>query len=767
MANRPQFSFIQQWMNLIGLLKYGIIFSALLIFLPLSAIKGMPLNGMVGGLFSGLSGWEIFWASIALMASAWSVMFTEGLIVDGVESRWKRGGPIHRLNPQVRTGYVPGWAEEFFSVPVSRPQLAAFSLLAFPGILIILWFADTSWPFRIIGAVIGVVVAYVIMVILCAPARLADPTYKPLPDLPLAEWIWSRLAIRPLKWVFKLLRRCVSWVLWWVPLIRYLFRPLLVEVEEDGKRRLLLLSDHFFAITNVGLLLVLLAVVASIFYPGSGWREPPAVGYIYILITLIIWTFAALHFHLARFRISPLLALLLIMVLGYSFTKEDHYYLVSSKTPGEDQLTPVDVAKGSKGGRNLVVIASSGGGILAAGWTTLALENLIAARPGLVHEIRLLSTISGGSVGAAHYIDGLLRAPQDSFKNIHVKSTTSSLAATAYGFAFLDFWRLVSGGWLNFSKNDRGVLLEKEWERIATGKVTNGTTDKATGKVQSLSLLSLREDIRKGLIPAPIFGATVMESGRRVMITPIDFSGLTSRHTADRAETLFEFLSLDGGKQETDMSLWTAARLSANFAYVSPAAGAKFESGAKAENQQKHHIIDGGYYDNFGVTSALDWLEPVLQARLKEEEKEKVLQFDRVLVVQLRAFHEEDPKKAKPKSGSASALLGPLIGLERIRSGAAISRDEIDLERFIRSWNDRLKQKNIGVCLRTVVFEPPEGEQGPLSWHLTKEQKDALIQSWYKKGVAIKKPDDPTTWADELHRQWIEMNEHLTRKTGC
>lgn len=31
----PQFSFVQQWMNLIGLLRYEIFFTALLVFLPL------------------------------------------------------------------------------------------------------------------------------------------------------------------------------------------------------------------------------------------------------------------------------------------------------------------------------------------------------------------------------------------------------------------------------------------------------------------------------------------------------------------------------------------------------------------------------------------------------------------------------------------------------------------------------------------------------------------------------------------------------------
>lgn len=761
MATASQFSFIQQWMNLIGLLKYGIFFSALLIFLPLSAIKGVPLHGMLGGLFSGLSVWEILWASIAFVAAAWSVMFTEGLIVDGIEARWKRGGAVHRLSPQQQTGYVPGWAEEFFSVPVSRPQLVAFSFLALPGIFIIIWFADTSWPFRIIGTVIGIVVAYFIMVVLCAPARLADPTYRPLPDLPLAERIWSWLSFKPFKWFFRLLRRIVSYILW-----IFHMRYLLATTEEDREKKLLIVSDHFFAVTNVTGLVVSLGFVAGLLYPGNEWGlEPPAVGYLYILVTLLIWIFAALDFHLGRLRVSPLLVLLLIVVIGYRSHETDHYYRVFPKTVGTDRLTPVKVAKGSQRANNLVVVASAGGGILAAGWTTLALENLIASRPELSREIRLLSTISGGSVGAAYYIDGLLGAPSGSSQEARVKATTSSLAAAAYGLAFLDFWRLVSGGRLPRSEMDRGLLLEDEWARIAAGAVIDDTVHKIRGTIQGRSFLSLRTEIEKGRIPAPIFGATIMESGRRVMITPMQFDPMAKR-SPSRAETLSEFLckgtkdeDVCDGKNDVDMSLWTAARLSANFAYVSPAARAKFHNAAvEPKQQQRHHIIDGGYYDNFGVTSTLDWLAPVLDARLKGKEG---LEFRRVLIIQLRAFRQENPKKQPAEEGSVAALLGPLVGLEKIRSGAALSRDEIDVTRLVGSWNAQFKENRLDVCIDTVVFEPPQGEEGPLSWHLTKDQKNAMVQAWYRKDRPMS-PKDPTTWADEIRQQWEKMKNHLT-----
>ena len=49
--------------------------------------------------------------------------------------------------------------------------------------------------------------------------------------------------------------------------------------------------------------------------------------------------------------------------------------------------------------------------------------------------------------------------------------------------------------------------------------------------------------------------------------------------------------------------------------------------------------MDGGYYDNYGVASALDWLAPVIEDRF---ECDTGLSFRRVLVIQLRS---SNPKK--------------------------------------------------------------------------------------------------------------------------
>lgn len=261
------------------------------------------------------------------------------------------------------------------------------------------------------------------------------------------------------------------------------------------------------------------------------------------------------------------------------------------------------------------------------------------------------------------------------------------------------------------------------------------------GVLTDRTMASLRPQIAQGRIPAPILSATIMESGRRVMMTPVDFE---RPRRARRAMTMSEFLFEERRRRagealvavneypELDLPLWTAARLSATFAFVTPAARADLfddaSTGTRPTDHRGHHIIDGGYYDNFGVTSALDWLDPVLAARLSGRD----LDFDRVVIIQLRAFRRANPRDVPPKSGAVAALLGPLIGLEAIRDGAAVSRNDIELNRFATSWTARLRQpvngRPVDVCVFTL--QPKRGAEGPMSWHLTAQDKKQLAASW-------------------------------------
>src|SRR5688572_10848300 len=182
--------------------------------------------------------------------------------------------------------------------------------------------------------------------------------------------------------------------------------------EEHGLQRLIYPS-HFIAVTNVIGLVVLAAAIAVVFEParpattlatgpaesaGSGalpappatghtegtppaastgsptWfgmrfpTELPAVLYVLVIVVALVLTFTTVQSILGPYRVSPVVALLLIMLVGYRWSGTDHYFPVGAQiSPDRAALTPVAVAKaGPPGRRNLVVVVASGGGILAA-----------------------------------------------------------------------------------------------------------------------------------------------------------------------------------------------------------------------------------------------------------------------------------------------------------------------------------------------------------------------------------------------------------------
>src|SRR5437870_4427452 len=411
---------VQKFFTLIGLLKYGIVLSLLLIYLPLTALEKVPFttnyrvpgHDITGNMFVELPAFGVFIATIFLLAVAWSVMFTEGLIVNGSENRFDKSKAAYRKlqtiqaqSPQDK--HIPHWADLFFAIPVTGWQFVFFTVvLGGPSFAIIVWRADSP-ILALVISLLAFVIDYFGFIVLCTPAALLDPGDPPLRGFPLAESIWSwfgfplggkpstdeKAAMEAARWAHRLF----SWV------VKKLRLSYLIDPKTG-----LAYPAHFLSTVMVVVLTALWIGFDWVAYPGRFGIESAPVVYVYASLLLFVWLFAALNFHLGRLHISSIAVLLIFVIIGYSIFSVDHEYDVVREAATRTPLTPVDAAARSKGGANLVVIASAGGGIWAAGWTTLALEKLLAARPELVREIRLLSTVSGGSVGAAYFVQGLL-----------------------------------------------------------------------------------------------------------------------------------------------------------------------------------------------------------------------------------------------------------------------------------------------------------------------------------------------------------------------
>ena len=117
-----------------------------------------------------------------------------------------------------------------------------------------------------------------------------------------------------------------------------------------------------------------------------------------------------------------------------------------------------------------------------------------------------------------------------------------------------------------------------------------------TPRLQQLLGVKLSEwfdGVRTGKRPANVFNATLVETGDRLLFSTT-YMPVGNPPTPPARWDFHEFHLNDQKTQTLDVAVVTAARLSATFPYVTPAA--RPEEGGP--NKAHLHIVDGGYFHN-------------------------------------------------------------------------------------------------------------------------------------------------------------------------
>ncbi len=528
-----------------------------------------------------------------------------------------------------------------------------------------------------------------------------------------------------------------------------------VDVDADG--RAIFNPAHFTAIALFSFFFVVYVIVgwSSYLFPWltRGLLEVTAISYLMLLLTVIVWALTALSFLLDRYRFPVLLILVPIYLLA-SLTSQDYVFPVKKLPTQEaaalrsDPITPGQVLDATPELTGLaaddyaIVVAANGGGIQAAAWTAKVLTGIERkcrdGRFGLEFQgcapkIRLISSVSGGSVGAMYFINSYKMGgpPDDSLDRIVANASRSSLDAAAWGLVYPDFTRSFVP-FYNWSYG-RGHALEDEWSKDDLN-LRDG-------------LLTWREGVKQGWRPSSIFNATVVETGERMMISTSDLCEKRGSldECSQRANKLIstspglavEPINAPYGRtsfysflEGYDIPIVTAVRLSASFPYVTPAPRADINA---RERINYKHLADGGYYDNYGVSSLLEWLNEGLSYKTNPN-------LRNVLIVQIRGDQVVGGKtdEASPKPYYQS--LAPLYTLLNVRTTGQLSRNDAELEIFMRYWRTK------GVNIETVIFEFPRKENEdapPLSWHLSSRQKTRIENAWNE---ISSKTDDNQAW---------------------
>jgi hypothetical protein len=461
----------------------------------------------------------------------------------------------------------------------------------------------------------------------------------------------------------------------------------------------------FFSITAL-----LYALGFFLLRPDRG--SMPALGYLLLILMLAGWALPGISFFLDRYRVPVLLPLLALSYLSSQVFDTDHYYrLLAPKvlsTPGPARVSPVTPtvspsvafqaaeAKNPEPGHPVVVVATTGGGITAALWTARVLTALQREiGPDFSRSIRLISAVSGGSVGTMCFLDRF--TPQGppaaaDLDRVVAAAASPSVDAAAWGLAYPDLWRFFFGFLVAREKTlDRGWALERAWRRQLVHRDTT-LADWGRGNAA-------------GWLPAAVLNATASETGEQFLLTPL---GWDHPWKGRFFSTVYPL---------RDLRVTTAARLSATFPWVSPMTRAEDVDGRPAA--PGFHLADGGYFDNYGVVSVVNWLRSLPEDQWSE------LKRRGLLLVLVRAF-PDDPESAGPnarqRQGWLWSAVGPLLTMYNVRTSAQASTGDVELA---------LVQKVLAcnsVSNLQVVFQLQKSS--PLSWKLTDAEREAVLAGW-------------------------------------
>ncbi|MCG6896230.1 MAG: hypothetical protein LJE60_03865 [Thiocapsa sp.] len=299
-------------------------------------------------------------------------------------------------------------------------------------------------------------------------------------------------------------------------------------------------------------------------------------------------------------------ALALAVAVACGFFNDNHWIRTEQQAPALERLpaavhyqtwrqaNPAPVAIGGR--EPLILVAAAGGGIRAAYWTASTLA-VMESIPGFSDNLFAISGVSGGSVGAAVYA-AIRRmqlepgAPPDPATLERVREVLSGdfLSPVVAGLLFPDLiQRFVP---VPAAAADRQRFLELAFERA----LGDGESP------LSRPFTALYAGGFTTRLPSLLLNTTIVDSGRRAVISNIDLTGMT-----DTVDLLAPGFSTRGAL------LSAAAGASARFTYVSPAGSLR---GPGLEGIQKARLVDGGYFENSGAATLTNLLDLIDQTRV-------------------------------------------------------------------------------------------------------------------------------------------------------
>jgi hypothetical protein len=582
-------------------------------------------------------------------------------------------------------------------------DMTLFGLLAVPCIALLFYGTGLVWYLKVIAAALGILLAtgfLILTAFLHYRIERWDAGWtaaRVFPSFGFLHWNTDNARSRVWRWIDCVLNKLPD--------------RLRNGLVSDGKLR----SGHQVAGLALTLELLVYVVMGWVLRPDKllPEHEPAALFFALFLVMLLTWFFTGAAFFLDAIRVPVLSTVLILSILSGAAARTDHQFEISrSALLDQSDVSPPNVVRQWERVRQpipnapAIIVATAGGGIRAAAWTTQVLTGLesesrqLGCPVTLSSSLLAISSVSGGSVGNMFFVagydsqSGQLSGDPAALHSIRFNSARSTLSAVGWGLLYPDSARtLPLIGMLVPQTVDRGWALENAW---------------IAGWKDPPNISNWRKDVAAGHRPAAIFNATAAENGERFLIASTDFDEVLLSDLTGKLEDK-NTIQFSKTFAHYDVPVATAARLSATFPYVSAEAQA-----SHGPPKARVHVGDGGYYDNSGVLSALEWLEQASSA----------LKGHPVLLLLI------DSEPGSPETGKRWSwqrqLISPLDTLLNVRTSSQLMRSNFELGIALR----QLRAGDNGVAVTTIPFHFTSPAPAPLSWHLTREQLATIANNW-------------------------------------
>jgi hypothetical protein len=543
------------------------------------------------------------------------------------------------------------------------------------------------------------------------PPFLVFPAYK----IKFAEHIFDNIYC----WTSSRSRATKNWFnrlsQWPLGILQPAGQGYLINLDPPEGQPLRLRSGQVFGVS--------LFVIAFLTYLGIGLRKSqitatdnkiPALAFVLLFLIVACWGLSALTFFFDRYRFPLLWTLSAFSLITIISPQSDHFFRVVPREPAmrEPPLAVaymkkrLEIREQATKPKRLIVVATPGGGIQAAAWTAKVLTKLNDVAPGFRDSVAVISSVSGGSLGSMIYAASF--AGNIGADDVAGNARRSAIDEVAWGWTVPDLWRVILPWFRTNRAIDRGWALERKWSAVNHLNDAGNPTGTTIGDWANYAW--------DGKMPALLINSMLVERGQPVVFSNTRFPAIPNNQAR-----IANFYDLYPDQYlHYDIRVNTAARLSASFSYVAPASRPDLD-GIYAPG---FHFVDGGYYDNYGMTSLLTWLGEALEdASVRER-------WNDILILQIRHFNAGTLPPGS-RQGWGFQLLAPPFALYNMRDYAQESVARKQLELFAKDYSGQ----HVNIWKTTIKYTGTNAgdhhcADQPLSWKLDQYQQDCIDRTW-------------------------------------